>query len=62
METFVVYAGSHPNGELEVIAISESSTEPPEDYFIHGVNNTHEIGRIRIDGDTHLLNDYITIH
>lgn len=60
METFIVYCGCRPNGELEHIAISESVTDDPADFFPPGVE-VKRVGALKVEGDTHLLNDYIVI-
>jgi hypothetical protein len=62
MEKFFIYRGHEASGKLPILAISESVTENPAEYFLPGTSDVEKIGELEIEGDTHLLNAFFVIN
>lgn len=69
METYLLFTGTKPNGDLECMAILpaelgeefEGHKSQPEDFFIPRTVEIKQAGEIRIEGDIHLLDSYFSV-
>ncbi len=69
MRTFKLFSGVKPNGDEEVMAVSDSALSDvfdgeeaqPADFFIPGTTGVEEIGIINISGDEGLVDEYFSV-